>query len=59
MLSLRTAAGISEDYLLAHADPAAVRRAIDSGGLIRLEGGMVRIPEDKFFISDNIIAEII
>ena len=59
MLSLRTAAGISEDYLLAHADPAAVRRAIDSGGFVRLEGGMVRIPEDKFFISDNIIAEII
>ena len=59
MLSLRTAAGISEEYLLANADPDAVRRAMDSGALVRMEDGMVRIPEDRFFVSDNIIAEII
>lgn len=59
MLALRTAAGISEDYLLAHADPSALRRALDSGGLVRQGNGMVRIPEDRFFVSDSIIAEII
>ena len=59
MLALRTAEGLPESYLSEHCDPAALARAHADGSLIRLAGGMVRIPEDRFFVSDMIIADLI
>ncbi|MGM9735410.1 MAG: radical SAM family heme chaperone HemW [Candidatus Cryptobacteroides sp.] len=59
MLSLRTDRGIAKDYLYSHADGEAVERLLSSGRLAELPGGSVRIPEDCFFISDSIIAEIV
>lgn len=59
MLSLRTDKGISKDYLYVHADGDAVSRLLSCGHLAEIPGGFVRIPEDCFFISDSIIAEIV
>ena len=59
MLALRTSDGISEDYLRGHCAPDACARALADGSLIKTGGGMVRIPEDRFFVSDAIIAELI
>ncbi len=59
MLALRTAGGISEAYLLENGVAEAVQEAIRNGLLVRLPEGQVRIPEDRFFISDSIISEIV
>lgn len=59
MLALRTADGISFDSLSRLADPAALTTALEKGSLIRLPDGRVRIPEDRFFISDDIIRRLI
>ena len=59
MLGLRTSEGISEAYLREHADPRALGHAFSCGDLIHLPSGKVRIPEERFFISDAIISEII
>ena len=59
MLALRTSDGISEEYLRRHCDPAAISRAFAEGSLVELENGMIRIPEDRFFVSDTIIADLI
>ena len=59
MLGLRTSAGLSEAYVRAHCDGSQVEEALRCGNLVPADGGMVRIPEDRFFISDNIISSII
>ena len=59
MLALRTADGIDETYLHEHCDPSALSRALSCGNLVRISDGRVRIPENRFFISDNIISDII
>ena len=59
MLGLRTAKGVSEEYLRTHCDVTQVDEALQCGNLVALPDGMVRIPEDRFFISDSIISSII
>lgn len=58
MLGLRTADGLSEEFLRSNTDSGALDMAISSGNLIRI-GEKLRIPEDRFFISDNIIAALV
>ena len=63
MLSLRTANGLDlselNPTLLADARPS-FEAALASGNLIRTPSGRLRIPSDRFFISDfAIIAEIL
>ena len=58
MLTLRTDSGIPEDELVRICGRAKVDRQLSIGNFART-GTAVRIPEDRFFISDNIIAEII
>ncbi len=55
MLGLRTAKGVAEGLL--EADKAAAMLA--DGRLERLPGGHVRIPENQWFISDSIIADLL
>ena len=60
MLALRTSAGISEDFLKLHVDRSAMEQALKSGDLIPADiPGNLRIPESRFFISDNIIATLV
>ena len=59
MLALRTDEGISGSYLREHADPRELERAVRTGNLIQIEDGRVRIPEDRFFVSDSIITDLI
>ena len=59
MLGLRTAAGVPEDYLRTHCGGRALEEALRCGNLVVLDDGFVRIPEDRFFISDSIISSII
>lgn len=59
MLSLRTSRGIDGNHLRRVCDPDNVDRMVREGGLILMEGGKYRIPEDHFFTSDAIIRELI
>ena len=59
MLALRTSDGIDAAFLEEHCDPEALARAIEGGFLVRMDNGMIRIPEGRFFVSDNIIADIV
>jgi coproporphyrinogen III oxidase-like Fe-S oxidoreductase len=59
MLALRTSEGMDEAFLEEHCDPEALARAIEGGFLVRMDNGMIRIPEGRFFVSDNIIADIV
>ena len=59
MLALRTSDGIPESYLRGHCDLDKLSRAFAIGNLVLLSNGNVRIPEDRFFISDRIISDII
>ena len=59
MLALRTSEGIQESFLQEHCDSGELSRAFSSGCLIRLENGMVRIPEERFFVSDSIISLLV
>ena len=59
MLGLRTSAGLPEDFLSASCDKEQMEEALRTGNLVRIPDGRVRIPEDRFFISDNIISSII
>ena len=58
MLSLRTSAGVDEGFLRAHTDSRALEKMISCGCLVPAMNGRIRIPEESFFISDGIIAEI-
>ena len=60
MLALRTSAGISEDFLKLHIDRSAMEQALKSGDLMPANiPGNLRIPESRFFISDNIVAALV
>ena len=59
MLALRTSIGVREDFLRDSCSELELDHAYECGNLIRLDDGSVRIPENKFFISDNIISSII
>ena len=59
MLSLRTAAGIDRDWLETHCAPETVASLLGEGALAATEQGRIRIPEDRFFVSDEIIRELI
>lgn len=54
MLGLRTAAGVEAQLL---ENNAACIRLIQAGNLV-VEGSRVRIPQERFFISDAIISEL-
>ncbi len=59
MLALRTSAGISEDFLRTHVSEEALEYALRSGDLTPSHiPGNLRIPETRFFVSDNIIANL-
>jgi len=59
MLGLRTSAGLPEDFLRSHCRVEALNEALRCGNLLILQDGNIRIPENRFFISDNIISEIV
>ena len=59
MLGLRTAAGVSEAFLRETCDETLIDEAIQTGNLTLMPNGNIRIPENRFFISDNIISSII
>lgn len=58
MLPLRTDTGLPENELRSLADHSTVDRLIDEGALVPI-GGNLRIPESRFFTSDEIIRELI
>ena len=64
MLALRTADGIPEDYLREHCDSQELSRALASGNLVRICDApasgtpYLRIPEDRFFVSDMIVSDL-
>ena len=55
MLGLRTARGIPEGL----PDPAAAAEMLSDGRLVRTGEGRLRIPEDHWFVSDDIIADLL
>ena len=59
MLALRTSQGLEKDFLENNCDAAALTQAFAAGNLVSLPSGNVRIPEDRFFISDSIISDIV
>ena len=58
MLPLRTDGGIPESELRSLADPAVVDLLLSEGALVRSEG-YLRIPESRFFTSDDIIRQLV
>ena len=59
MLGLRTAAGVPEDFLRETCDRSLIDAELETGNLTLMQNGNIRIPENRFFISDNIISSII
>ena len=59
MLGLRTSSGVQEVFLREHCGDTVVDSALRCGNLITLGNGVLRIPENRFFVSDNIISSII
>ena len=59
MLALRTSQGVGYDYLERNCEAEVLARAFAAGDLVRLSAGNVRIPEDRFFVSDSIIADLV
>jgi coproporphyrinogen III oxidase-like Fe-S oxidoreductase len=58
MLALRTSEGISESYLMANCQASAVEAALAEGNLVRTSDARIRIPENRFFISDAVISSL-
>lgn len=58
MLGLRTLEGVDENVLRAAVDEKIISKFVREGALV-FEGGRARIPEDHFFVSDNIISNLI
>jgi oxygen-independent coproporphyrinogen-3 oxidase len=58
MLGLRTAEGVDRGYLLGHCPASVIDRLFDSGSL-EISGDRIRIPESRFFVSDDIISDLI
>ena len=59
MLGLRTSDGVDAGFIEENCDREAVSRALQAGYLVTLADGNLRIPENRFFISDRIIADIV
>ena len=59
MLGLRTSAGLPESFLRKHCDPRTLEKAVGSGNLVSTCGAHLRIPKEKFFVSDAIISALI
>ena len=58
MLSLRTDKGIDAGFLHGNCSKEDIGRLLEAGALVRT-GDRYRIPEDHFFVSDEIIRELI
>ena len=58
MLALRTAKGIDGEFLMACCREEDVHRLVGEGALCQV-GRHYRIPEDHFFVSDEIIRELV
>lgn len=58
MLALRTSRGIDEEYLRGQCDNALIDRLLEKKAL-SVTGRNIRIPESRFFVSDEIIRELI
>ena len=58
MLALRTSRGVNAEFLEANCLKADIERLCAEGALAK-EGRRYRIPEDHFFVSDEIIRELI
>ncbi len=58
MLALRTSEGIDGAWLRKNAVPGSVGRLVEEGALCET-GDNIRIPENRFFVSDEIIRELI
>ncbi len=58
MLALRTDKGIGREELSSLTAHSNIERLISVGSLIEV-GGRIRIPENHFFVSDNIITSLI
>ena len=66
MLALRTSEGIPEEFLRMHCAPHELEHALACGNLVRIpdcQGAAdapcrLRIPEDRFFVSDSIISDL-
>ena len=59
MLSLRTDEGIDLKILRELSGTVTTEQMLEQGNLVLTGNGKVRIPEDKFFISDNIIGQLV
>ena len=60
MLALRTSDGLPAAFLQAHADAGALDSALAEGSLVPSGiPGNLRIPENRFFVSDNIIQSLL
>ena len=59
MLALRTDAGLPKAELERLAAPQAVSRLRSEGALTEIPGERIRIPEDHFFVSDEIVRELL
>ena len=66
MLALRTSEGIPEEFLRMHCAPHELEHALACGNLVRIPDChgtadapcRLRIPEDRFFVSDSIISDL-
>lgn len=58
MLALRTADGVDAEFLQANCFPGSIEQLMAEGALIKV-GRRYRIPEDHFFVSDEIIRQLV
>ena len=58
MLALRTARGVDEEFLQANCIPGSIQQLVQEGALVKV-GRRYRIPEDHFFVSDEIIRTLV
>ena len=58
MLALRTARGVDEEFLQANCIPGSIQQLMKEGALVKV-GRRYRIPEDHFFVSDEIIRTLV
>ena len=58
MLSLRMSDGAPEKFLHDNCNTGVLGRLLSEGALVQKDG-RIRIPEDRFFVSDEIIRELI
>ena len=59
MLALRTSDGIDGEFLVTCCGEDKLISALESGNLVACGNGRYRIPENRFFVSDSIILELV